>query len=305
MNCTATLKRKRFFFLHTMTCIGILLSSCSGDVNQTSDNTVEDFNVKVSENFSHNPLKNLRNIQVGDTLKYDVDLISTVYNGQATYIFNPNSGDGPGHKRLGKDYKAFIYSKDSLQKFHEENDSNKTTEVEWIRSKEVKDSALLSQKGKYVLLIVPLRPGSFTESFTFTEHNSKGNIKTRKQDLNFNCVKLTAWVQAVQTQHGTMVRKSKYRNDFYIRVEDGLEENDRYLSNKKNREQNCMIIYDGRTYNEKFEEGEDICFYRSGERNRHRPPIDTRFIKQIIITQKNVNAPEVIIEFNNVPLNIN
>lgn len=80
---------------------------------------------------------------------------------------------------------------------------------------------------------------------------------------------------------------------------------DRYLNKQKNREQSCLIFYDGQTYNEKFEEGEDICFLRSGETKRHRPEIKTRFIKQIFIIQKDAHSPELRIEFNNIPLIIN
>lgn len=305
MNCSARLKSKKFFFLYSMICVSILLSSCSSDIYEVSDKAVEDFTVKVAENFSHNPLKNLRNIQVGDTLRYDVEIVSPIKNGSCVYSFNPNSSDEPGHRRLGKDYRMFIYNNDSLKQIREVKDSGAIITEKWINSKEIRDSVSLSGKGKYTLLIIPLRAGSFTENFTFTEYVSKKYFKVQQCHLNFNCVKLTAWAVDVQTLHKTVLRKSLHRNDFYIRVEDGLEENDRYLNKQKNREQSCLIFYDGQTYNEKFEEGEDICFLRSGETKKHRPEIKTRFIKQIVIVQKDADSPELRIEFNNIPLIIN
>lgn len=305
MKCNAKLKCKKVFLLYFMTCISILLSSCSSDIYETSDNAVEDFNVRIVENFSHDPLKNLRNIQVGDTLRYDVEILSPIKNGSCVYNFNPNSNDDPGHKRLGKDYRMFIYNNDSLKQIREVKDSDTIKAEKWINSKEVKDSVCLYSKGKYTMLIIPLRAGSFIENFTFTEYISKKYFKVQQSHLNFNCVKLTAWAEDIQTLHKTMVRKSQHRNDFYIRVEDGLEENDRYLNKQEKREQSCLIFYDGHTYNEKFEEGEDICFLRSGITKKRRPYIKTRFIKQIVIIQKDANSPELRIEFNNIPLIIN
>lgn len=305
MNYSARLKRKMFFLLYFMTCINILFSSCSSDINETSDKVVGDFTVRVVENFSHDPLKNLRNIQVGDTLRYDVEILSPIKNGDCVYSFNPNSSDEPGHRRLGKDYRMFIYNNDSLKQIREVKDSGAIITEKWINSKEVRDSVSLSGKGKYTLLIIPLRAGSFIENLTFTEYVSKKHFKVQQYHLNFNCVKLTAWAVDVQTLHKTVLRKSLHRNDFYIRVEDGLEENDRYLNKQEKREQSCLIFYDGHTYNEKFEEGEDICFLKSGETKKRRPEIKTRFIKQIVIVQKDADSPELRIEFNNIPLIIN
>lgn len=250
-------------------------------------------------------MKNLRNIQVGDTLRYDVEILSPIKNGSCVYSFNPNSSDDPGHRRLGKDYRMFIYNNDSLKQIREVKDSGAIITEKWINSKEVKDSVCLYSKGKYTLLIIPVRAGSFIENFTFTEYVSKKYFNVQQSHVNFNCVKLTAWAEDVQTLHRTGFRKSQHRNDFYIRVEDGLEENDRYLNKQKNREQSCLIFYDGHTYNEKFEEGEDICFLRSGITKKHRPEIKTRFIKQLFIIQKDGHSPELRIEFNNVPLIIN
>lgn len=282
----------------------ITLGACSSDDSESPDDK-SSLSVTIAENFS-DPLKNINNIKVGDFIRYDIDIESQ--NEDATYGLNLNTSDEKGHRRLGKDYKAFFMPKDTLEKyvktgFYEASIFSKYRK--WLKQSEVTSSFIdIAKKGKYVLLLKPLLPGTFTHTYSFYEKiaGKKSPHKDIEKQINFNCVELLAWVQPVKTEDGSLFSRSKHHNEYYIRINDGDNENDKYLASQQNREQKYEIKYDGKTYIEPFTEGKDILFIMGNTHKKSAPEVKNQNIDKITIRQKDENRDEVVIEFYNVPL---
>lgn len=297
----------------------IILGACSSDdpdsPNKKSSDKKSSLTVTITENFS-DPLKNPNNIMVGDFLRYDINVESQKEN--ASYVFNLNNSYEKGHRRLKKDYEAFFLSKEMFDKyqkegFYETGHILSTKYKKWLKQSEVTSSIInIDKKGKYILLLRPLLAGTFTHTYSFYEKGAETEIPHQaiEKQVNFNCVDLSAWVQPVRTRDGSsgvlgiFSHASEHHNEYYIRIYDGANENDKYLVSQEDRTQTYEIKYDGNVYKGTLSEGTDIRFIKGKTYERNAPEVKNRIIDKITIYQKDKGRDEVVIEFYNIPLTI-
>lgn len=291
----------------------LIFGACSKTDELDTPNNQINFSVTITENFS-NPLKNLNNIMVGDFICYDITIESQKEN--TSYVFSLNNSHEKGHRRLDKDYEAFFLPKDSLKKyqkegFYERSNLGLKKYREWLATSKITSSIInIDKKGKYVLLLKPLLAGTFTHTYSFYEKGTETEHKAIEKEINFNCVDLSAWVQPVQTRKGSDgfigigSHASKHHNEYYIRINDGANENDKYLASHEDRKQTYEIKYDGNTYAGDLTEGTDLLFIKGNTHTRHAPKVKNRTIDKITIRQKDKGRDEIVIEFYNIYLTI-
>lgn len=273
----------------------VIFNSCSNDDVEPKDDS-KSLSVTIREDFARHPQKNLWNIVVGDTLFYEITVEDSQFGGEMIYTIDLNNEDGKFHRRLNKDYRAFILEKEKM--------SGDSIVKEDLKKGEVKTSLItLHKPGIYILMILPLEPGTFQHVYNFKKRQKDDtSVETITKEINFNCVRLIVWYRSVQTRHKTLFRHSKHLNEFYIRIEDGERETDRYLQNQQNRELTYQINYDGGTYTGEFQEGVDICYYKTEEREGAPPEVTEYEVSRIKIRQKDMDKDEIIIEYHNVEL---
>ena len=258
--------RKTLFYtsLFVTASLGVTFSSCSKDsnddeyvVNPTEFETEENpnaedlfdasnFDVSLKENFQIDPAKNLDNIVVGDTIHYNLSLTDNDDKDDVVYSLDFNTNHTTNHTKLNYDYAAKIVS------------GNDTLSI--------LDSHIELKKKDYVLLIIPLQPGTFQNTLTFTKIGNNGSFSIDKP-LLFNCVSIDIFFMDVQTRHSTWLRSSLHRNEFYMNINDGIDWNDNYLHVTNERQISYHIEYDGNIYEgDDFEEDTNINFYNGPEK---------------------------------------
>ena len=239
--------RKTLFYtsLFVTASLGVTFSSCSKDsnddeyvVNPTEFETEENpnaedlfdasnFDVSLKENFQIDPAKNLDNIVVGDTIHYNLSLTDNDDRDDIVYSLDFNTNHTTNHTKLNYDYAAKIVS---------ENDTLS-----------ILDSHIELKKKDYVLLIIPLQPGTFQNTLTFTKIGNNGSFSIDKP-LLFNCVSIDIFFMDVETQSsssgflGMGSKPSLHRNEFYININDGINSNDNYLQVTNDRAISYTII---------------------------------------------------------------
>lgn len=97
---------------------------------------------------------------------------------------------------------------------------------------------------------------------------------------------------------------SEHHNEYYIRINDGANENDKYLVSQEDRTQTYEIKYDGNVYKGKLSEGTDMRFIKGETHKKNAPEVKNRNIDKITIYQKDKGRDEIVIEFYNIPLTI-
>lgn len=311
-------KGKRFKLVDFILAIVLLapatLYSCGGNQNNglpTPGNSGDaTFAVSIKENFSKNPLKNLNNIQVGDTLRYDIDLKDLNNESNIHYSIDLNNRDGEFHRRIEKDYRVFIFRRDSLDKHLSANPNFLKENEEWMKDGEIRQSLVdLPGNKEYVLLIIPIQPGTFQLSYTFLKLRGKEKpTETVDKQINFNCFHLSAWYKSIKTKDGSGGfigiggHASEHHNEFYFKIDDGSNEKDKFLASIPNRSQEYTLMYNGERYDGKFFEGQEICFLKGETAKKHAPEVTVRVIEEITIRQKDEGRDEVVLEFYNIPL---
>ena len=289
-------KGKRFklvdFILAIVLLAAATLYSCGGNQNNglpTPGNSGDaTFSVSIKENFSKNPLKNTNNIQVGDTLRYDIDLKDLTNESNIHYSLDLNNRDGAFHRRIEKDYRVFIFRRDSLDKHLSANPNFLKENEEWMKDGEIRQSLVRIPSNKeYVLLIIPIEPGTFQLSYTFHKQRDKeAFMETVNKQINFNCVHLSAWYKSIKTRDGSGgfigigSHASEHHNEFYFKIDDGSNEKDKFLASIPNRSQEYTLMYN----------------------KKHAPEVTVRVIEEITILQKDEGRDEVVLKFYNIPL---
>lgn len=64
----------------------------------------------IKENFLDDSKHNIYNIQVGELVRYDLEVTGTGDAKDFDYKFNPKSDPNGRHARLGKDYEAWMFT---------------------------------------------------------------------------------------------------------------------------------------------------------------------------------------------------
>lgn len=247
--------------------ISSFLVACGKEA--TDPNT---YRVTVKENFT-DPLKQLENIQVDDYVPYTITLTDSKEGGE--YRLTSLKEGERYHQTIGKDFVLSL-----------------TNDPKTPINKEQKYLSF-SSKGTHSFYIRPLEPGTFKLTFELQKYvGDKAVGDAIKVNVSFNAVKIT--MRKMFLSDGIIV--------YGIRINDGEEEGDSYLS-KKNTKQTCDLLFllgnsskkekaiasglNGKYYSDLFIKNEDF---------------QNIFIEYISITQKEINLPEFTIEYHNITI---
>ena len=173
-----------------------LLIACNKQADET------DFSVTLRENFTE-ITKNKANIQVDDYIPYELTISDVDNSTGIEYRLVPIREGNSYHQILWKDYGLFLSNTDSII-------DNKPAYVSF------------SGKGKHMLYIRPLVPGTFKHTYELQKW--KGNRQVGdaiKIKENFNAVRLSA-------RYGIHIFPLFV--GWFLSVNDGNDETDIYLT---------------------------------------------------------------------------
>ena len=298
-------------------CIVVMCLAACGNNDELNDGRGDNLGdskgngIKVSlkENFRGNPKRNIYNIQVYETIFYDLEV--TVDGDAKTYNYwlNLRSNPGPHHQRLGKDYKAWLFT-DANYKLYLKLLRNPSSNEDYKKRDKLLTEALLTESdfaiqpnAKYILLVEPLVIGTFQLSPKFyRKKKDDTRTDTAEPTINFNCTSIEAWWVDTEDRSGGLFQESRSHNAFYFQVNDGTAETDRYLAKKENRKRTFEIIYNGQTYTGDFVEGKPIWFHNS-EQRRGAPPVDNRIISYVKLSITEPGQEQINIEYYDIYMN--
>lgn len=246
------------------------------------------FSIKVKDLFSspgrvEDSRRKLSNIRVGDMIPYEIEISDTV-EGEAVYSFFAVEEGTKFHQVLNKDYQLHIDAKDG--------------EVELDPKQGI---IKFPKKGTYTFYIKPLLAGTYRLLFNF-QKQKEGKVvgKNLSQEILFNAVNIRAWADREETQSAGMFQSSRHRNNFFLSIDDGKDQDDVYLTSREGIIQKYILWYDGTEFQGEFNQG-NILFARSGEQDTYPPKVNN-VIEYIRIVQVMPDKKQIEIEYHQVPL---
>ncbi|MDO5104328.1 hypothetical protein [Capnocytophaga sp.] len=253
----------------------LAFASCSKGGNDTEDTPPpvidpDAFSFSIKNIFNH-PEKNLTNIQVGDYIPFAIEIGDTQDN--ASYSLLLIKENQKHHQTLGKDYELYV-----------DNEKGEKQKMN-IQKNDALNYVVFDKKGKHYFYIKPLLPGTFKHVYEL-QKQVDGKIvgSSKKQEILFNSVLLSVWFEREETQSAGLFQHSKHKNNFYFKIDDGIEQDDTYLTSQNGITQRYYIEYDGKVHEGDFNQG-TIKFTESHEQEVSPPAVHNRKVDKIIIRQ--------------------
>lgn len=242
------------------------------------------FNTIVEATFT-DPTKNIKNIQVGDYIPYEVKITDEGKEENITYslLFTGNETDK--HQTKGLDFELY------------------TDNEEGNKAKIVENYISFSKKEKHTFYVKPLLPGTFILPFKFQKIvDDKVVGKVLPINVNFNAVKITAYTTAGRFRWVWRGLEQFSDNErlYKFKIEDGNNAKDIYLSQPNVTQVYTAEYEENRLPERDFREGEEFIFAERRTKLYSDPEFRTRLIKEIRITQRPVNQDEYEIVYYNV-----
>lgn len=181
----------------------IFLVAC----NKETDKNPEKYQATVKENFT-DPFKQLENIQVGDYVPYQLTITDNERNDNVEYRLTPINEGHLYHQKIWVDFGLFLT-----------NDENKA----YLKYDEKYIS--FHGKGTHNFYIRPFVPGTFKHIYELQKFVG-GKPKGEKLTFNISFVAVNIYAYAFKTKEG-------YPSSFGMKILDGDEEGDNYLSDEE------------------------------------------------------------------------
>ncbi|MDO5104326.1 hypothetical protein [Capnocytophaga sp.] len=277
--------KKSFTFLFS-----VLLTIVSCSKGNNSDDTPppvvtdpDTFEVTIDDVFNH-PYKNLTNIQVGDYIPFAIEITDTQDN--ASYSLLLLKEGEKNHQTLGRDYELYI-----------DNERGEKQKMD-IQKNDALNYVVFDKKGKHYFYIKPLTPGTFLHAYELQKQiKGKPVGNNIRKELLFNAVQIKAW--AVREGSWGIPFRSKYKRNFYFKINDGEDQDDVYLTSNDQMSQRYLVTYEGKEYAGAFNQG-DIRYIADREYERSVENLSNTTISTIRITQNRTNKSEDFIEYHNI-----
>lgn len=157
-----------------------------GSANGGDDNGAG-IKAMLKENFLDDPKHNINSIQVGELVRYDLEVTGTGDAKDFDYKFDPNSDANGRHARLGKDYEAWIFT-EANYKVYKDQKTPIAKRNKMMQEAKLKEAGMTIQpNAKYVMLVRPMCPGTFQLDAKCTK-TKKGDVKdiNAKTPICFN-----------------------------------------------------------------------------------------------------------------------
>lgn len=274
-----------------------------GSANGGDDNGAG-IKAMLKENFLDDPKHNINSIQVGELVRYDLEVTGTGDAKDFDYKFDPNSDANGRHARLGKDYEAWIFT-EANYKVYKDQKTPIAKRNKMMQEAKLKEAGMTIQpNAKYVMLVRPMCPGTFQLDAKCTK-TKKGDVKdiNAKTPICFNCTKVEGWWFDQEDEKGNIFSHSKSHNNFYFQINDGDEAADKYLTQRENREIKYDVTYNGNNYGGKFVEGRPILFYSDEPRKGAASIVHNQTITSITLHISELGRESINITYYDIKMN--
>ena len=274
-----------------------------GSANGGDDNGAG-IKAMLKENFLDDPKHNINSIQVGELVRYDLEVTGTGDAKDFDYKFDPNSDANGRHARLGKDYEAWIFT-EANYKVYKDQKTPIAKRNKMMQEAKLKEAGMTIQpNAKYVMLVRPMCPGTFQLDAKCTK-TKKGDVKdiNAKTPICFNCTKVEGWWFDHKDEKGIIFSLSKSHNNFYFQINDGDEAADKYLTQRENREIKYDVTYNGNNYGGKFVEGRPILFYSDEPRKGAASIVHNQTITSITLHISELGRESINITYYDIKMN--
>lgn len=274
----------------TLIAITICIASCSKNSSneeqpQQPQQPIE-FSATIKDGFTGVygeeivPYKNLKNIVVGDEIPYTLTIDETDTDTNVKYVLTAITTVDKNHQTR-VDYDFYL-----------ENANGEKVRV-------TEPYIEFHKKGTYKFYIKPLVPGTFKLPFILQKKMLNGEElkKIELPSLNFNVVKIKLKRYLNYFSDKIFINgKSIPSLHYNLKIEDGVNETDIYLSPPGKEWNNTFIVRCNRfKYEGNFEEGKDLSFKDTEER-------DAYHLASVTIVQRKEGQEEFRVTYYNIPI---
>lgn len=209
---------KKFLFLAGITIAFIACSKNNDDEGNPAPPKESSFSASIKEAFT-DPYKDLKNILVDDYIPYEITIEDNSSSTEGISYSLISERDEEKHQVFNRDFELYTDN--------EKGEKQKVTT----------NYLSFSSKGKYKFYIKPIVPGTFQHTYLLQRQiNGKPEGQEQAYHINFNAVKITI----------SATREFWHKIKFSIKIEDGINVKDRYLSPEK-ATQTYSILYNKQT----------------------------------------------------------
>lgn len=267
--------------------------SCSEENSSSSSQTI----VKNEANFilsKNSQIVDWSNIQVGETLKFDVKIQNFDPSSDVVYVLKPITSNATSHQRNKIDYNfqegvKIDYS--GISGFTKDS----------ILTQQNRDSIII-KKAYTSFFVAILKPGNFTQQYELRKMRANKYVAGSTEEILFSAVKIEVYTWNEQTENATMFRNSKHSRYYEFVIDDGDQTNDTYLTDSETKKNTYTTLYNGNKYNGNISINQILNF--SDKVNTEKGPqvVPNWVLSELKITQKRNNEPSNIITYNNLTI---
>jgi len=281
------MKKYLFFIL-------IIFMSCSEENSSSSSQTI----VKNEANFilsKNSQIVDWSNIQVGETLKFDVKIQNFDLSSDVVYVLKPITSNAASHQRNKIDYNfqegvKIDYS--GISGFTKDS----------ILTQENRDSIII-KKANTSFFVSILKPGNFTQQYELRKMRSKKYVAGSTEEILFSAVKIEVYTWNEQTENATMFRNSQHSRYYEFVIDDGDQTNDTYLTDTETKKNTYTTLYNDIKYDEgPLKINEALNFSKKVNTEKGAQIVPNWILSELKIIQKRDNEPSNIIIYNNLTI---
>lgn len=270
--------RKYFLF------VLVAFTSCSEENSSSQTVQQNEANFTLSKNIERSVWNN---IQVGETLKFDIKIKNFDSSNGTVYVLKPITADVTKHQQNKIDYN-----------FLEEVKTLPESLKDSIITKVVRDSIILKDANSSFFVAI-LKPGNFVQQYELRKMKSNKYVAGSMQEMLFSAVKIDVYTRNIQTDNSTMFSSSKHSRFYEFTVDDGDQSNDTYLTNSESKQNSYIALYNYKNYNGNISIKEVLTFSEKVNTEKGAQVVPSWILSELKVTQKRNHEPDNIISYNN------
>jgi hypothetical protein len=233
----------------------------------------------------------MNNIQVGEVIFFNVEIIDEENAPNTTYMLSPVSSPTDGLKKHQNNNIDFNFNSSAY--FKGTGDKNGF----------VKELSLTDKVASFGVKV--LKPGNFQNVYQIQKMvDNKPVGKPLTQDLLFSAVRITAETPYTQTKNPTLFRSSEWRREYYFRIDCGDQEFDNYtLPSVTKKSVTYETSYQGNKWTAGLNSTSNEKNIIRTEDNTESGPAQCSYnLDSAKIIIEYTNGDKNIIEYKNIPL---
>lgn len=277
------MKKYLFFIL-------VGFASCSEENNSTETIQHNEANFTLSKS---NDRSVWNNIQVGETLKFDVKIKDFDSSPDVVYVLKPITADATRHQQNKIDYN-----------FQEEIKITSSLMSESIDDqfvKQTRDSIIVKFANSSFFVSI-LKPGNFTQQYELRKMLANKYVAGSTQEILFSAVKIEMYTWNEQTSNSSMFGNSKHSRYYEFTIDDGDQTNDTYLTDSDSKENSYTALYNDKKFNGNISINSVMTFSEKVNTEKGAQIVPKWTLSELKITQKRNHEPDNIITYSNLTI---